>query len=103
MPAQLQPVDSFPDRKSPYGALNMAGNAWEWTATPYQPDERELAEMRKALNTDNVSRTWHNFKGGSFSPNGKPFFRLYLTGSFPEDQKSPPLIGFRCVKSAGSP
>src|ERR1019366_5116586 len=31
VPQQLQSVDSFPDRKSPYGAMNMAGNAWEWT------------------------------------------------------------------------
>jgi len=26
----LQPVGSYPDAASPYGALDMAGNAWEW-------------------------------------------------------------------------
>jgi formylglycine-generating enzyme required for sulfatase activity len=31
------PVDSFPGGASPYGALNMAGNAWEWTADWYAP------------------------------------------------------------------
>ena len=99
VPVQLQPVDSFPDRKSPYGALNMAGNAFEWTATQYQPDERELADMRKNLNSDSFSRSWYNIKGGSFSPNGNIFFRLFLTRGFPEDQASP-LIGFRCAKAA---
>jgi len=101
VPVQLQPVDSFPDRKSPYGALNMAGNAWEWTSAPYQPDERALADMRNVLKTDSFSRTWYNIKGGSFSPNGNFFFRLYLTRGFPEDQSSK-LIGFRCVKNASS-
>jgi eukaryotic-like serine/threonine-protein kinase len=99
VPTQLQPVDSFPDRKSPYGAFNMAGNSWEWTATPYTPDERELADMRNVLNTDSFSRTWQNIKGGSFSPNGSFFFRLYLTRGFPEDQTSR-LVGFRCAKNA---
>jgi serine/threonine-protein kinase len=101
VPTQLQPVDSFPERKSPYGALNMAGNAWEWTATRYTPDERELADMRNVLRTDSFSRTWYNLKGGSFSPNGNFFFRLYLSRGFPEDQTSR-LVGFRCAKNARS-
>jgi formylglycine-generating enzyme required for sulfatase activity len=44
------PVDSFPDGASPYGALDMAGNVWEWTSTIFKPypysatDGRERAE-----------------------------------------------------------
>ena len=31
------PIGSFPNGKSPYGILNMAGNVEEWTSTKYQP------------------------------------------------------------------
>ena len=99
VPEQLQPVMSFPDRKSPVGALNMAGNVWEWTASAFPVGERELADMKKNLQGAAFSQNWFSIKGGSFSPRGSAGFRLYLRRGFPEDQRSG-VIGFRCARDA---
>jgi eukaryotic-like serine/threonine-protein kinase len=99
VPTELQPIDSFPDRKSPFGALNMAGNVLEWTTARHIPNERELADMHTVLGNTAFSRTWYSAKGGSFSPHGDIlFFRCYMRRVFPADQPSP-VIGFRCVRN----
>jgi serine/threonine protein kinase len=102
VPDHLQPVDSFPDRRSPVGAYNMAGNVWEWTSSTYVPSPEELADMVKHLPSKNISHEWQSIRGGSFSPNGSRGFSVYLRRGFPPDQRSA-IVGFRCVKSAATP
>lgn len=102
VPTTLQPVDSFPDRSSPYGALNMAGNVFEWTSTPFPAGPAEFADMEKLLGNPNFSHAWYSLKGGSFSPGGAIFFRCSLRRGLPSDQRSP-AVGFRCVRPAPSP
>lgn len=43
-PARTQPVGSAPSGISPYGCLDMAGNAWEWVEGNYNgnPEQRVL-------------------------------------------------------------
>lgn len=44
VPARVRPVGSKPEGASPYGCLDMAGNAWEWVQGFYRgnPDQRLL-------------------------------------------------------------
>jgi formylglycine-generating enzyme required for sulfatase activity len=102
VPNSPQPVTAFPDRQSPAGALNMAGNVYEWTNSPFPAGEREYADMRQVLGTDSFSRAWFSIKGGSFSPGGAHFFRSYLRRGFPRDGRSS-SVGFRCVREVGLP
>jgi eukaryotic-like serine/threonine-protein kinase len=97
IPTQLQPVNSLDSRKSPFGALNMAGNVFEWTSTIFPAGEREYSNMQSVLGTSSFSRAWYTIKGGSFAAHGETFFRLYMRRGFPSDQHSP-WIGFRCVR-----
>ncbi|HEU4328850.1 MAG TPA: SUMF1/EgtB/PvdO family nonheme iron enzyme [Roseiflexaceae bacterium] len=61
------PVGSFPSGASPYGALDMAGNVWEWCATQYQRYPYEQADEWAAayLEADVLRRC----RGGSFVDN----------------------------------
>ena len=40
--AGMTPVGSYPNAKSPCGALDMGGNVWEWTDTPVYDSKRVL-------------------------------------------------------------
>lgn len=99
VPDRLQPVTSEPLRRSPYGAYNMAGNVWEWTATPYAPTPEDNAGMKRLLNGQNFSADWRTIKGGSFAPGSTEYFAIAKHRGLPVDARSV-WIGFRCVRSA---
>jgi formylglycine-generating enzyme required for sulfatase activity len=97
-PGKLVPVDEYPERQSPSGALNMAGNVFEWTTTSFPVTERELEDMRNITGRQTASE-WFCVKGGSFLVEDERFFRSYMRRGWPVDQGAP-AIGFRCVKDA---
>ena len=99
VPDRLQPVISEPLRRSPYGAYNMAGNVWEWTATSYTPTPADNAGMKRLLKGQNFSADWRMIKGGSFAPGASEDFDIAKHRGLPVDARSL-WIGFRCVRSA---
>ncbi len=66
------PVGSYPDGKSPYGLLDVAGNVWEWTSSLWGKDASkpefgypyDAKDGRENLSApDTVPRV---LRGGSF-------------------------------------
>ena len=86
-------VSNYPNGASPYGALDMAGNVWEWVSSLYQPYPYDAEDGRENLNStdarvlrggtwrdvDSVVRSADRFRGGP-------------TSSFN-------YVGFRCSRS----
>ena len=58
------PVGKYPDGASPYGALDMAGNVWEWIADWYDENYYKDAPTRNP--TGPISGQYRALRGGSW-------------------------------------
>ncbi len=86
----LLPVGSFVAGAAPSGALDLAGNAWEWTATPGPAGAG--AEPQYVI------------RGGAFDSPAEvatTFHRGALPGTVPDDRRLSHLgnTGFRCARA----
>ena len=77
------PVDAMLGDKSPYGAMDMAGNVSEWTAT-VEPHGRLVCPV---------------VRGGSFSSDVFETTRRFVSDQLP-DLKSSDRVGFRTVSDS---
>jgi iron(II)-dependent oxidoreductase len=92
---QMLPVTSFPQGASPYGVLDMAGNAWEWVSSAYIPYPYNVSDGREDLKAGPVRGTRG---GGHDSPpeelttthRGRNLSRNFRSGHH--------NIGFRCAR-----
>jgi formylglycine-generating enzyme len=92
--AFLAPVGSYRDGASPVGALDMSGNAAEWTADVYH---EEPPQRSGTVNPQGPpSGSLRTVRGGSWR-HPMLFLRTTARDSMPPDTRSPE-IGFRCAK-----
>lgn len=91
--ANTAPVGSFPGGASPYGALDMAGNVWEWNSSIYKEYPYDTTDGREDLETPE-SRL---LRGGSWI--GTPYVvrGAYRNRNYAENRNL--NIGFRVVVS----
>ena len=89
---QTAPVGSFQEGASPYGALDMAGNAWEWTSDWFQPYKGNTKADPTYGEQYRVIRggSWINYDGNTRTCNRGKYY--------PSDTSL--LLGFRCGKDA---
>jgi len=88
------PVGSLPAGASPYGAMDMAGNVWEWTSSLIQPYPYSATDGREDPSVRG-ERVW---RGGSWT-NGYWWMRVTLRYRS-VDWYWNWNLGFRCAASA---
>jgi eukaryotic-like serine/threonine-protein kinase len=88
-------VGIYPDGASPYGALDMAGNVWEWVNDWFARDYYESSPESNPLGPSTGLN--HVLRGGSWNLNDD-LVRSTYRGTHPSE---PNLgIGFRCAMDA---
>ena len=91
-------VGSYPAGASPYGCMDMAGNAYEWCTDWISPTYYADAPVRNPTGPrTGSSRALH---GGSWNLNltgDFAYFRSALRGARPPTDRDA-ICGFRCVK-----
>ena len=92
---EFAPAGGFPQGASPYGALDMAGNAWEWVSSAYRPYPYNPSDGREDLTPGPIRGT----RGGG---QDSPPEQLTTTQRGRNLSRNPRSghhnIGFRCAK-----
>ena len=92
---QTVPVGQYPNGASPYGALDMAGQVWEWTTSLYKPYPYDLRDGREDLRTGAARVA----RGGSSSSAAEGLTSTSREIISPIRQTTGhAYIGFRCVR-----
>ena len=90
------PVGHYPEGASPYGALDMAGNVWEWDNDWFDPNYY-LSQNIWRNPTGPSTRSGRVLRGGSWYDSGTVSRSSFRLGYYPMDWFA--YYGFRCAVS----
>lgn len=90
-------VGSYPSGVSAYGALDMAGNVWEWTSDYYAKTYYQEAPASNPRGP--ATGEGYTFRGGSWFSNGlgKIFLVTAVGRLWNKPEIRSDVLGFRCV------
>ena len=94
------PVTDANKDRSPYGVLNLSGNALEWVDAPYAPYEGNDAAGSDYAKDDRVIRGATFLNLARFNE-ARTSYRNHLPRIFPPGRSAP--VGVRCAISANDP
>jgi serine/threonine-protein kinase len=95
----LARTGGFASGASPFQALQMVGNAWEWVDETAAPSPQASANFARVLTPPPAAgERWVRIRGGSFNEPLDPKV-MWESVVVPARYRSP-LVGFRCVKRA---
>jgi serine/threonine-protein kinase len=89
--ADTSPVGYYPAGASPYGALDMAGNVWEWVADWYD------AYPGNTVSDDDYGQTYRVLRGGAWFFNDGSVRSALRNWNNPANASY--YYGFRCSRS----
>jgi gamma-glutamyl hercynylcysteine S-oxide synthase len=91
-----QPAGSYLAGRSPYGCLQMLGDVWEWTSSPFLPYPGFVAYPYRQYSEIFFGDRYRVLRGGSFATAAIVARNTMRNWDFPERRQI--FAGFRCAQ-----